>query len=139
MGLLEGKTALITGGTRGIGKGIVERFISEGAEVAFTYRSSSAKADEIIANLNAGDKLIALQSDASSFSDAEALVKKVLESFSKVDILINNAGITKDNLMLRMGEEQWDDVMQINLKSVFNLTKHMLCLLYTSPSPRDRG
>lgn len=134
MGLLEGKTALITGGTRGIGKGVVERFIEEGAEVAFTYRSSSAKADEIIASTNAGDKLKAFKSDASSFADTEELVKTVLEAYGKVDILINNAGITKDNLMLRMGEDQWDDVIEVNLKSVFNLTKHML-----KPMLKNRG
>ncbi len=126
MGLLEGKTALITGGSRGIGKGIVERFIAEGASVAFTYRSSAEKANAIIAALDAGDRLQAFKSDASSFSDTEALVKAVLEAYGKVDILINNAGITKDNLMLRMAEDQWDDVIEVNLKSVFNLTKHML-------------
>lgn len=134
MGLLEGKTALITGGTRGIGRGIVERFIKEGAQVAFTYRSSSTQADEIIASMNAGDKLKAFKSDASSFSDTEELIKTVLEAYGTVDILINNAGITKDNLMLRMGEDQWDDVIEVNLKSVFNLTKHML-----KPMLKNRG
>ena len=134
MGLLEGKTALITGGSRGIGKGIVERFVKEGAQVAFTYRSSSEKADAIISDLAAGDRLKAFKSDASSYDDAEKLVKDVLETFSKVDILINNAGITKDTLMLRMGEEQWDDVMEVNLKSVFNLTKHIL-----KPMLKNRG
>jgi len=134
MGLLEGKTALITGGTRGIGRGIVERFIKEGAQVAFTYRSSATQADEIISSMNAGDNLKAFKSDASDFSAAEELVKSVLEAFSKVDILINNAGITKDNLMLRMGEDQWDDVIQVNLKSVFNLTKHMI-----KPMLRNKG
>ncbi len=134
MGLLEGKTALITGGSRGIGRGIVERFIKEGAQVAFTYRSSSAKADEIIADLGAGDKLKAFQSDASDYGAAEELCKAVLAEYGKVDILINNAGITKDNLMLRMGEDQWDAVIQVNLKSVFNLTKHML-----KPMLKNRG
>lgn len=134
MGLLEGKTALITGGSRGIGRGIVERFIKEGAQVAFTYRSSSAKADEIIADLGAGDKLKAFQSDASDYGAAEELCKAVLAEYGKVDILINNAGITKDNLMLRMGEDQWDAVIQVNLKSVFNLTKHML-----KPMLKKRG
>ncbi len=134
MGLLEGKTALITGGSRGIGRGIVERFIKEGAQVAFTYRSSSAKADEIIADLAAGDNLKAFQSDASDYGAAEELCKAVLAEYSSVDILINNAGITKDNLMLRMGEDQWDAVIQVNLKSVFNLTKHML-----KPMLKNRG
>ncbi len=134
MGLLNGKTALITGGTRGIGKGIVTRFLEEGAQVAFTYRSSSAKADELISSLNAGDNLLAIQSDASSYEASESLIKQVLDRYSKVDILINNAGITKDNLMLRMNEEQWDSVIDINLKSVFNLTKHML-----KPMLKNRG
>ena len=154
MGLLDGKTALITGGSRGIGKAIVEKYLAEGANVAFTYRSSSAKADAIVAEAKAGNKLKAYQSDASNYASSEELVKQVLEDFGSVDILINNAGITKDTLMLRMGEEQWDQVMEVNLKSVFNLTKHLLkpmlknrggsiinmssvCLLYTSPSPRD--
>lgn len=112
----------------------MERFIKEGAQVAFTYRSSSAKADEIIADLGAGDKLKAFQSDASDYGAAEELCKAVLAEYGKVDILINNAGITKDNLMLRMGEDQWDAVIQVNLKSVFNLTKHML-----KPMLKNRG
>ena len=126
MGLLEGKTALITGGSRGIGKALVERFISEGASVAFTYRSSAAASEEMMANMNVGDRLKAYQSDASSYSQSEELVKQVIEDFGKIDILINNAGITKDTLILRMTEEHWDDVMEVNLKSVFNLTKHVV-------------
>jgi len=126
VGLLEGKTALITGGSRGIGKAIVEKFISEGASVAFTYRSSSASSEAIISELNVGDRLKAYQSDASSYEQSEALVKQVMEDFSKIDILINNAGITKDTLIMRMSEEQWDDVMEVNLKSVFNLTKQVI-------------
>ncbi len=132
--LLQGKTALITGGTRGIGRGIVERFVKEGAKVAFTYRSSSAAADEIIAAMEAGENLKAFKSDASNFEAAEELVKAVMAEFGKVDILINNAGITKDTLMLRMGEDQWDDVIEVNLKSVFNLTKHIL-----KPMLKNRG
>jgi len=134
MGLLEGKTALITGGSRGIGQAIVEKFVSEGASVAFTYRSSAAKSEAIIAALNAGDKLKAYQSDASNYGAAEELVKQVLNDFGQVDILINNAGITKDNLMLRMGEDQWDQVIEVNLKSVFNLTKHLI-----KPMLKNRG
>ena len=126
MGRLEGKIALITGGSRGIGKAIVNKYIEEGASVAFTYRSSSSQADTMITNLNVGDRLKAYQSDASSYEASETLVKQVLADFGKVDILINNAGITKDTLMLRMGEEQWDQVLEVNLKSVFNLTKHLL-------------
>lgn len=126
MGILTGKTALITGGSRGIGKALVEKFIAEGAQVAFTYRSSSAASDAIIQSLNAGDNLKAYQSDASSFEQSEELVKNVLADFGKIDILINNAGITKDTLILRMSEEQWDQVIEVNLKSVFNLTKHVV-------------
>lgn len=125
MGQLDDKVAIITGGTRGIGKGLVEHFVAEGAKVAFSYRSSSAAADEIVASLGS-DKVIALQSDASKMDDAVALVEKTVEAFGRVDILINNAGITQDNLMLRMTEEQWDGVIQVNLKSVFNLTKAVL-------------
>ena len=126
MGLLDGKTALITGGSRGIGKALVRKFIDEGASVAFTYRSSAASSDAIVAELNVGDRLKAYQSDASSYSQSEELVKAVINDFGKIDILINNAGITKDTLILRMSEEQWDDVMEVNLKSVFNLTKHVV-------------
>ncbi len=127
MKLLEGKTAIITGGSRGIGEAIVRRFIEEGANVAFTYRSSAEKANTIVKELATNGTIIkAYQSDASSYEDAEALVKAVLEDFGTVDILINNAGITKDTLMLRMSEEQWDAVIETNLKSVFNLTKHIL-------------
>ncbi len=126
MGLLNEKTALITGGSRGIGKALVERFLSEGARVAFTYQSSATASEAIMAELNSGENLKAYKSDASSYEQSEELVKQVLNDFGKIDILINNAGITKDTLILRMTEEQWDDVIQVNLKSVFNLTKHVV-------------
>lgn len=127
MNLLKNKVALITGGSRGIGAAIVRKFIEQGADVAFTYHSSSEKADQIVAELSkVGIKIKAYQSDASSFTEAETLIKNVLEDFEKIDVLINNAGITRDNLMLRMKEEQWDEVITTNLKSVFNLTKHVL-------------
>lgn len=125
MGSLEGKVALVTGGTRGIGKGIVHHFVKEGAKVVFSYRSSSAEADNIVAELGS-DHVLAVQSDASVMDDAQALVQQALDAHGRIDILINNAGITKDNLMLRMSEEQWDGVIQVNLKSVFNLTKSVL-------------
>jgi 3-oxoacyl-[acyl-carrier protein] reductase len=134
VGLLTGKTALITGGSRGIGKAIVEKFIAEGAKVAFTYQSSAAASEEILKNLNAGDNLKAYQSDASSYAASELLIKNVLEDFGQIDILVNNAGITKDTLILRMGEEHWDKVMEVNLKSVFNLTKHVI-----RPMLKNRG
>lgn len=127
MGLLSGKTALITGGSRGIGEAIVMRYAAEGANVAFTYLSSEEKAKAIEHAASAyGVKVIAYRSDASDYTQAETLVNKVLEDFGSVDVLINNAGITKDTLILRMSEEQWDQVMEVNLKSVFNMTKHVL-------------
>ncbi len=125
MGSLNGKVAIITGGTRGIGRGIVERFHKEGAQVVFSYRSSEEKANALIAHLG-GDDIIGVKSDASIMGDAQELIQATLDKFGRVDVLINNAGITKDNLMLRMSEEQWDDVIQVNLKSVFNLTKSVL-------------
>ena len=127
MKLLENKNALITGGSRGIGAAIARKFAEEGANVAFTYHSSEAKANAIAEELSSlGVTVKAYKSDASSYEQAETLVKTVLEDFGKVDILINNAGITRDTLMLRMSEDQWDQVVQTNLKSCFNLTKHIL-------------
>ena len=127
MGLLVGKVALITGGSRGIGRSIVEEYAREGANVAFTYRSSAEEAIAIVNELSSlGVEVKAYQSDASDYGAAEELVKEVLNHFGKIDILINNAGITADNLMLRMSEEQWDKVIDVNLKSVFNLTKHAM-------------
>ena len=135
MKLLEGKIALITGGSRGIGAAIVKRYAEQGAEVAFTYLSSAEKANAIVAELEAmGAKAKAYKSDASSYTEAEELVKNVMNDFGKIDILINNAGITQDNLMLRMSEDQWDNIMRVNLKSIFNLTKHIL-----RPMLRNRG
>jgi len=135
MKLLEGKVALITGGSRGIGEGMVRAFVSQGADVAFTYRSSSEKAQAIKDDLSDhGVKIEIYQSDASDFEAAETLVTQVIETFGKIDILINNAGITKDNLMLRMGEDQWDQVIEVNLKSVFNLTKQVI-----KPMMRNRS
>jgi len=127
MKLLEGKTALITGGSRGIGEALVLRFAEEGCEVAFTYVSSAEKALEVEKKaLTNGVKVKGYKSDASDFKQSEELVTEVISEFGRIDILINNAGITKDTLMLRMGEDQWDDVMRVNLKSAFNMTKHTL-------------
>lgn len=124
MKLLEGKTAIITGGSRGIGKGIVETFAKHGANVAFTYSSSSAAADELAEEISKlGVKAKAYQSDAASYTDSEVLAGKVLEDFGSIDILVNNAGITKDNLLMRMSEDDFDKVIEVNLKSVFNMTK----------------
>lgn len=126
MKLLEGKVALITGGTRGIGKGIVEEFVKQGAEVAFTYAGSVEKAQQIESDLSGATKVKAYQSDASDFQAAQSLVDEVIADFGKIDILINNAGITKDNLMLRMSKEDWDLIIKVNLDSVFNLTKAVI-------------
>ncbi len=125
---LHGKTALVTGGSRGIGAAIVRRFAEEGASVAFTYLSSAEKANALATELtNAhGVQVQAYPSNAADFAQAETLVNDVLRDFGKLDILVNNAGITRDNLMLRMTEEQWDEVINTNLKSIFNLTKHVL-------------
>ncbi|MDX2001121.1 MAG: 3-oxoacyl-[acyl-carrier-protein] reductase [Chitinophagales bacterium] len=126
MKLLEGKTALVTGASRGIGEGIARKFAEQGANVAFTFSSSVEKAKSLETELSAfGVKVKAYQSNAASYSETEQLVNKVLEEFSQIDILVNNAGITRDNLLLRMSEEQWDEVINTNLKSVFNFTKQI--------------
>ena len=124
MKLLEGKTAIITGGSRGIGKGIAEVFAAHGANVAFTYSSSAEAANALASELNAtGVQARAYQSNAADYQQCEDLVKQVLEDFGGVDVVINNAGITKDNLLMRMSEEDFDKVIEVNLKSVFNMTK----------------
>jgi len=124
MSTLAGKIALVTGGARGIGRAIVEELARAGATVAFTYRSSAAGADELVAALTgAGHAVTAHRSDASSFADAAAVVAAVVASGTRLDILVNNAGITKDGLLMRMSEEDWDRVIANNLKSVFNFTR----------------
>ncbi len=124
MNLLQGKTAIITGATRGIGKGIAEVFAQNGANVAFTYSSSVDAAKVLEKELNdLGIQAKGYQSNAADFDQAQELVKDVLETFGSIDILVNNAGITKDNLLMRMGEEDFDMVIEVNLKSVFNMTK----------------
>lgn len=121
MGLLTGKTALITGATRGIGRAIALRFATEGADIAFTYRSQHEAAKTLISEIEAsGVRAISFTSDASSFEDTHKVVEDVKAAFGKIDILVNNAGITKDGLMMRMSEEQWDAVIDNNLKSAFN-------------------
>ncbi|MCW3072760.1 MAG: beta-ketoacyl-ACP reductase [Bacteroidetes bacterium] len=124
MKLLEGKVALITGASRGIGRGIALRFAEQGANVAFTYLSSVEKGEALAKELEAyGVKAKGYRSDAADFKAAEELVNSVVADFGTVDILVNNAGITRDTLLMRMSEQQWDEVMNANLKSVFNLTK----------------
>jgi len=124
MNLLEGKNALITGGSRGIGKAIAIAFAREGANVAFTDIRRDEIMEETEKELNAlGVKAKGYTSDASSFEDSERAVDEVALEFGRIDILINNAGITRDNLLMRMTEADWDLVIKVNLKSVFNLTK----------------
>lgn len=124
MKLLENKVALITGASRGIGKGIALKFAEQGANIAFTYLSSVEKAQALEKELQAfGIKAKGYRSDAADFKAAEELVNSVVADFGTVDVLVNNAGITRDTLLMRMSEEQWDEVMNANLKSVFNLTK----------------
>ena len=124
MKILNGKTAIITGATRGIGRGIAEVFAKQGANVLFTYSSSSDLAKEIEDNLSKENVVVkGYKSDASNFEDCQKLVDQITEEFDTVDILINNAGITRDNLLMRMQEEDFDKVIEVNLKSVFNMTK----------------
>ena len=124
MSLLENKNILITGGSRGIGKSIVEVLVKNGANVGFTFTTSDLAANNICKELNSKDtKCIAYKSDASKLDECEELVNSFLDDFETIDVLINNAGITKDNLLMRMSEEDFDKVIEVNLKSVFNMTK----------------
>ena len=124
MKLLEGKVAIITGASRGIGNGIAKVFAQQGANIAFTYSSSVESAIVLENELNAiGVKAKGYKSNAADFNEAQELVEQVMMEFGNVDVLINNAGITKDNLLMRMSEEDFDKVIEINLKSVFNMTK----------------
>lgn len=124
MKLLEGKTAIITGATRGIGKGIAEAFAKHGANIALTYVSSDEAAKKLESELSDhGVKVKTYKVDAAGFDAAQSLADDVVAEFGSIDILVNNAGITKDNLLMRMGEEDFDKVIEVNLKSVFNMTK----------------
>ena len=127
MKLLENKTALVTGGSRGIGEAIVLKFAEHGANIAFTYLSSDEKAKALEEKLTAmGVKAKAYKSDAADFAAAEALAADVAKEFGGIDICVNNAGISKDNLLLRLNAEQWDDVIKVNLNSVFYMTKQVI-------------
>ena len=124
MKLLESKVAIVTGGSRGIGKAICQSFAENGCDVAFTYNNSKESAENLATELNKiGVKVKAYKSDASSFDDSSKLVDDVISDFGKIDVLVNNAGIKKDNLLMRMDKEDFDSVVNTNLSSVFNLTK----------------
>ena len=127
MQLVQGKVVLVTGASRGIGRAIANQFAQAGANVAFTYLSSVEKGEALVKELEAyGIKAKGYRSDASLFDAAEELVNSVVADFGQIDVLINNAGITRDGLLMRMTEEQWDEVIRVNLKSVFNLTKAVI-------------
>ncbi len=129
MKLLQDKVAIVTGAARGIGEAIALKFAEQGAHVAFTYVSdgSKGKATALESKLKgSGINAVGYQSNAADFAACEIFVNEVMQKFGKIDICVNNAGISKDNLLLRMTSEQWDDVMQVNLKSVFNMTKQVI-------------
>jgi 3-oxoacyl-[acyl-carrier protein] reductase len=135
MALLQGKKALITGASKGIGRAIALRFAEEGADVAFTYLSSVEQGKALEDELKAkGVNAVGIRSDASDFEAAQSLIDEVLKAFGQIDVLVNNAGITKDNLLLRMVEEDFDQVMRVNLKSIFNTTKAVI-----RPMMKQRG
>lgn len=127
MNLLENKVAIITGAARGIGLSIAEKFVENGASVALTDIAFGEEADEFVKKYSSDNiKINLYESDASNFENCNEVVGKILKDFEKVDVLVNNAGITRDNLLMRMNEEQWDLVLKVNLKSVFNMTKAVL-------------
>ncbi len=124
MKLLAGKTALVTGASKGIGRKIAEVFAQHGANVAFTYLSSIEKGQALEQELQIfGTTIKGYRSDASKFIEAEKLIEDIIADFGTIDVVVNNAGITKDGLLMRMTEENWDDVLNVNLKSIFNITK----------------
>ncbi|MEC7645888.1 MAG: 3-oxoacyl-[acyl-carrier-protein] reductase [Bacteroidota bacterium] len=127
MGLLKDKNVIITGASRGIGKGIAQMFTKHGANIAFTYRSSDERAKELEKELSGNSCSVkGYKSDASDFEAAQQLASDVIKDFGSIDVLVNNAGITKDGLLMRMSEEDFDSVMAINMKSVFNMTKAVI-------------
>ncbi|RKD34400.1 3-oxoacyl-[acyl-carrier-protein] reductase [Thermohalobacter berrensis] len=124
---LEGKVALVTGGSRGIGKAIALKLASAGANIVINYSRNDKKAKEVIKEVeDLGRKGIAIQADVSKLDQAQELINKAIEKFGKIDILVNNAGITRDNLLMRMSEDEWDDVISVNLKGAFNVTKSII-------------
>lgn len=135
MKLLEGKTALVTGAARGIGKAIALKFASEGANIAFTDLVIDENAQQTVAEIEAfGVKARGYASDASNFEATKEVIAEIAKEFGRIDILVNNAGITKDGLLLRMSEEQWDRVIGINLKSAFNFTRNVIPVMFSQRS-----
>ena len=127
MKLLDGKNIIITGASKGIGRAIATKLAQEGANIAFTYLSSVEKGEALVAELEAfGGKAVGYRSDASDFTAAQELCEAVNKDFGSIDALVNNAGITKDGLLMRMSEENWDSVLEVNLKSAFNMVKGVL-------------
>ena len=127
MGLLAGKKTLVTGASKGIGRSIALKFAKEGADVAFTYLSSVEQAQALEEELAAfGGQVLAVCLDASDFEAAQELIAESLKAFGTLDVLVNNAGITKDNLLMRMSEEDFDRVLKVNLNSIFNTTKAVI-------------
>ena len=124
MKLLKNKNVIITGASRGIGKGIAQIFAMHGANIAFTYRSSDERAKELEQELSVNTSIVkGYKSDAADFEAAQKLTGDIIKDFGSIDVLVNNAGITKDGLLMRMSEEDFDSVIAINMKSVFNMTK----------------
>ncbi|MDG2390766.1 MAG: 3-oxoacyl-[acyl-carrier-protein] reductase [Planctomycetaceae bacterium] len=133
---LEGQVALVTGGSRGIGKGIVEAFVKEGAKVAFVYNSSKEAADVIVSELSANGEVFAIQADVKSKEAAQKAVDEVLEKWERIDILVNNAGIIRDGLLATMDEDDWCSVIDTNLNSVYNFTQSVMRPMMSQRSGR---
>ncbi|MBW9156120.1 3-oxoacyl-[acyl-carrier-protein] reductase [Clostridium tagluense] len=135
--MLKGKTAVVTGASRGIGRAIALKLAKLGANIVVNYRSSAGAVQEVVKEIEAlGAKALAVQCDISSYSDVENMMKKCVEQFGSLDILVNNAGITKDGLLMRMKEEDFDSVIDINLKGAFNCTRHVSAIMLKQRSGR---
>jgi len=134
---LANKTAVVTGASRGIGRAVAIKLASEGANIILNYRSSIKSVEEVMAEINAlGGKAVAVQGDVSSFAEAEKIIKAAVENFGSLDILVNNAGITKDGLLMRMKEEDFDSVIETNLKGTFNCIRHATPIMMKQRSGR---
>lgn len=130
MSEFEGRVAIVTGGSRGIGRSIVNELASRGATVAFSYTKNKEMADQVVSDLSsAGKRAVAFQADVTDFDAAEAMVKSIKSDFGSVDYLINNAGITRDKLIMMMSQDDWNAVIDTNLRGVFNVTKHAVSLM----------